>query len=103
MAFDPSSRYARLAVKTLDVTTASGDTRKIRYVERRFLPAPSATPALVEHRVIQGERLDQITARYLSDPLQFWQVADANVVLRPEELTEEPGRAIVLALPVRTG
>ncbi len=99
--FEPSSRYYSLTKKTLTVTDADGEAREIRYVERRFLPPPGASPTLIEHTVIQGERLDQITAKYLSDPTQFWQVADANQVLRPEELTEEIGRRIIIALPQR--
>ena len=100
--FEPGSRYYSLTKKTLTITDAEGKTREIRYVERRFLPlAGTNPPTLVEHSVIQGERLDQITAKYLNDPTQFWQVADANQVLRPEELTEEIGRRIIIALPQR--
>ena len=99
--FEPGSRYYSLTRKTLIVTDPDGETREIRYVERRFLPPAGASPTLIEHTVIQGERLDQITAKYLTDPTQFWQVADANQVLRPEELTEEIGRRIIIALPQR--
>ena len=99
--FAPNSRYYLLATKTLIVTDADGETREIRYVERRFLPAVGTSPTLLEHSVIQGERLDQITTKYLSDPTQFWRVADANEVLRPEEIMEEIGRRIIIALPQR--
>lgn len=98
--FEPNSRYYSLATKTLIVTDAEGETREVRYVGRRFLPR-EADPALVEHSVLQGERLDQITAKYLTDPTQFWRVADANELLRPEELTDEIGRRVVIALPQR--
>lgn len=97
--FDSTSRYAKLAVKTLPVTGPDGQPREIRYVERRFLPPASAGTTLVLHSVVQGERLDRVTARYLGDPLQFWRVADANTALRPEELTDELGRTITIALP----
>lgn len=96
--FEPNSRYYSLATKTFIVTDADGETREIRYVARRFLPQGTST-TLVEHSVMQGERLDQITAKYLSDPTQFWRVADANETLRPEELTDEIGHRIVIALP----
>ena len=99
--FEPNSRYYSLATKTLIVTDADGGTREIRYVERRFLPPEGASPTLVEHLAIEGERLDQITARYLNDPTQFWRVADSNEVLVPEELTQEIGRRVVIALPQR--
>src|SRR5262249_39606683 len=53
-------------------------------VRRGFLPAAAAEVTLVEHTVTQGERLDHITARYLTDPEQFWRVCDANNAMRPE-------------------
>jgi hypothetical protein len=97
--FEPNSRYYSLATKTFIVTDAEGETREVRYVERRFIPQEPG-PTLVEHSVVQEERLDQITAKYLSDPTEFWRVADANDLLRPEELTDEIGRRIVIALPL---
>jgi hypothetical protein len=54
---------------------------------------------LAEHTVTQGDRLDNLAARYVGDPEQFWRICDANDVLRPEDLTEEAGRAIRIGLP----
>jgi len=51
------------------------------------------------HRVTQGERLDNVTAKYLGDPEQFWRLCDANRALRPQELTETLGRRIAITLP----
>ena len=97
--FDPTSRYALLSVKTLAVAGADGEPRAIRYVERRFLPPSGPGTTLLEHIVTQGDRLDNVTAKYLGDPTQFWRVADANQASRPEELTEEIGRRIIITLP----
>ncbi len=97
--FEPTSRYAALAVKTLTIIGADGEAREIRYVERRFLPPAGTGTTIVEHTVTQGERLDNITARYLGDPAQFWRLCDANEVLDPGELTDEVGRRIRIALP----
>ena len=97
--FDPTSRYAKLASKTLTVTGADGQPREIRYVERRMLPPVTTGTTLVEHSVVQGDRLDRLTAKYLGDPAQFWRVADANETLRPEELTDEIGGTIKIDLP----
>lgn len=97
--FEPASRYAALAVKTITVIAPDGEPREIRYVSRRFLPPPGAGTTLVEHVVSQGDRLDNITAKYLGDPTQFWRVADANESKRPEELTDEVGRRITITLP----
>lgn len=96
----PGSRYLTLAVKTLEVIDSDGQPRQIRYVERRFPPPAGAGQTALEHVVVQGDRLDNITAKYLGDPTQFWRIADANGAMRPEELTGEPGRRIrvVIAL-----
>jgi hypothetical protein len=96
--FDPVSRYANVPITQLTETGADGQERKIAYVQRRFIPDVTGT-TLVQHTVIQGDRLDNVTARYLGDPLQFWRVADANGVLRPEDLTEQPGKVIRIVLP----
>jgi hypothetical protein len=96
--FDPTSRYSTIETASMTVLDGDGELLEVRYLKRRFIPRARMT-TLVEHRVAQGERLDNITARYLGDPLQFWRVCDANTVLRPEELTEETGNVIAIALP----
>lgn len=97
--FDPSSRYAPLATLTYTSTDTHGAPREIRYVERRFIPSTTLSVTLLEHVVTQGDRLDNLTAKYLGDPTHFWRVADANEAPRPEELTDQVGRRIRLALP----
>ena len=96
--FEPTSRYARIADATLTVLDTGGRPRVLVYKRRRFIPPGEGSTTLVEHTVAQGERLDNITARYLGDPTQFWQVCDANGVLEPAAL-EELGRAVRIALP----
>lgn len=96
--FDETSRYASIETATLTRVDADGQERMLAYKRRRFVPPPSGT-VLVEHRVAAGERLDTITARYFGDPTQFWQVCDANGVLRPDDLTDEVGRTITIAMP----
>jgi hypothetical protein len=97
--FDPQSRYAQIETATTEVPGPDGQPRPVRYVRRRFVPPPAAGTTLVEHTVAQGDRLDNVTARYLGDPTQFWRVCDANGAMEPDELTEEPGRRIRIALP----
>jgi nucleoid-associated protein YgaU len=96
--FEKTSRYFNLETTTINVPDGDGGTREIRYVRRRIIPSAEGLTTLVEHTVAQGERLDQITVRYLGDPTQFWRVCDANNVLQPEDL-EETGRVIKIALP----
>ncbi len=96
--FDSTSRYYNLPVKTISLIEG-GETREITYVRRRFIPPTDGMTTAVEHMVTEGERLDNIAARYIGDPTQFWRICDANGALRPEELTEKIGRRIVIAIP----
>jgi hypothetical protein len=97
--FTSESRYASVETATLTRPDADGLPRVISYKRRRFVPPAAGTATLVEHRFAHGERLDTITARYFGDPTQFWQICDANEVLRPSELTDEVGRSIRIAMP----
>jgi hypothetical protein len=95
--FDPTSRYAKCEIVTLNITNPDGTTREVRYVKRRFIPPAEGMTVIVEHPVTQGERLDNITAQYIGDPTQFWRLCDANDVMDPGEL-EEIGQSIKIAM-----
>lgn len=97
MSIDPASRYAGVGVGEWTTVDIDGRERVVRYVRRRTLPDYTNQPTIAEHRVTGGDRLDDVTARYLGNPEQFWRICDANVVLRPEEL-EELGRLIRIAI-----
>lgn len=94
--FPVTSRYSNIETGKYEVA----DGQEIVYLRRRFVPvAARDNPLMVEHAVTQGERLDNITARYLGDPEQFWRLCDANNAMRPEELTGEIGRRLRIPLP----
>ncbi|PYS20633.1 MAG: hypothetical protein DMF72_20475 [Acidobacteria bacterium] len=93
--FTITSRY--YTVETTQLTTAEGKT--IVYLKRRRMPQPEEFVPLQEHRVIEGDRLDNITAKYLGDPEQFWRLCDSNNAMEPEELTDEVGSSIRITLP----
>ncbi|SFN69867.1 LysM peptidoglycan-binding domain-containing protein [Nitrosospira briensis] len=101
--FPVGSRYHGIEIAKYEMSAGKGETepREIAYLRHRFFPALS-TPAddliLTEHVVTQGERLDNITARYLGDPEQFWRVCDANNAMLPQALTEEIGRRLRIPL-----
>jgi hypothetical protein len=95
--FDRKSRYDAIEDATLSVTGSDGQPRTVAYKRRRFVPPSADMTVLVEHACVQGERLDNITARYVTDPTQFWRVCDANEVMRPDEL-EQVGRRIRIAM-----
>lgn len=96
--FDKTSRYAHSETAALEVTGPDGTVREVRYVRRRFIPPAAGSTVVVEHTVAPGERLDNVTARYLGDPAQFWRICDANEAMEPKEL-EEVGRSIKIAMP----
>ncbi len=52
-----------------------------------------------EHFVVQGDRLDNLAAKYLGDTEQFWRLCDANGAMRPDELVEVIGAVIKITLP----
>lgn len=93
--FSALSRYA--GIETAPFELADG--RVVAYVRRRFLPDPARFALLQMHEVIQGERLDNITAFHLGDPEQFWRIADANRAMRPEDLVATPGTRLRITLP----
>jgi hypothetical protein len=94
--FDPTSRYYNLPIRSISLFDG-GEMREIKYVQRRFIPASSDMTTVIEHMVTEGERLDNIAARYIGDPTQFWRICDANDAVRPQELTERMGRMIRIA------
>jgi hypothetical protein len=93
--FPITSRYHN--IETIMLETADG--RMVAYLRRRFLPPADRFALLQEHTVIDGDRLDNVTARYLGDPLQFWRVADANNAMQPEAPTAVPGSKIRITQP----
>jgi hypothetical protein len=93
--FEHTSRYYNL--ETRESQTADG--RKIAYKLRRFLPQGQAIPLLQEVTVVEGDRLDLVTYGTLGDPLQFWQICDANNTMSPEELMAEIGKTIRIPTP----
>jgi hypothetical protein len=92
--FASTSRYYGIATDTI---VENG--RAIAYVLRRFVPPPERFQLLQTHTVMQGERLDNITAQYLGDPTLFWRVCDANRAMRPWQLTATVGRKLRITLP----
>ena len=93
--FVATSRYFGIDTETL--TTSDGKT--IIYLKRRFVPSPDQFELLQLHTVVQGERLDNIAAKFLGDPELFWRLADANGAMRPEDLVGKIGRTLRITLP----
>jgi hypothetical protein len=92
-ALPASSRY--YGSETATIERADGVT--IICLRRRFIPPASQLPASQEHRVVKGDRLDNLAALYLGEPLLFWRIADANNAMQAESLTARPGRLLRVA------
>jgi hypothetical protein len=94
MSFQPTSRYYSIETTTLETP----DGKTVRYLRRRFLPLVERFTVIQQYVVTEGDRLDNITARFLGDPEQFWRICDANPIKEPEEL-EPVGHVIRLTMP----
>jgi hypothetical protein len=92
--FEPTSRYYGI-----DIAMREEGGSIVAYIRRRFLPPADRFQLLQEHVVADGERLDNIAARYFGDPTLFWRLCDANNAMRPAGLTEAPGRRLRITLP----
>jgi hypothetical protein len=92
--YPPTSRYHDVETTTLELGG-----RTIVYLRRRFVPPPDRFAVLREHVVAEGDRPDTLAARYLGDAEQSWRLCDANVVMRPAELTDRVGRIVLITLP----
>ena len=93
--FPPTSRYHGLAATQYVLP----DGTMVSYLKRRFIPAPESFTLLHEHAVGAGDRIDNLAARYLGDPLQYWRICDANAAMRPADLTAVAGRTLRITLP----
>lgn len=98
-AFPPNSRYHGLPVRARE--GADGVVRK--YVAPRIPPPPESMTRLGVHRVVTGDRLDNLANHYLGDPTLLWRLADANVARLPRALTERAGRRLLIAVPASQG
>ena len=98
-AFSPDSRHHGLL--TAQTTLSNG--RTVVFVTRRFLPRPENFAQLATATIVAGDRLDNLAARYLGDPEQYWKLCDANGALRPDALVEAIGRSLRIALPEGIG
>lgn len=79
MFFD-GSRYEKAGTTT--VMKADGTV-----VTVTKLPLPAPKPFLGFHRRLEGQRLDLIAARYLTDATAFWKLCDANNTMVPDALS----------------
>jgi hypothetical protein len=93
--FDSSRRYASIAVESL----TEPDGTVVAYIKRRFLPQAETLTPLQQVSTLAGDRIDNISARTLGDPEQFWRICDANDGMYPPDLTFYPGTVLIVPVP----
>jgi hypothetical protein len=92
--YPPTSRYYGSAVNVL----TAPDGTQIPYLARRLVPQPGSFTTIGQYAVVVGDRADLLAFRFLGDAGQWWQIADANPVLDPRDLTATPGLQIRITL-----
>ena len=97
--FDHTSRYYN--IKDARYTTADG--RHIVYKCRRILPQGDMIAKLAEIKISAAERIDQVNARALGSPEQYWRLCDANNAMNPFDLTAHPPLTLKVPNPQAGG
>jgi nucleoid-associated protein YgaU len=95
---NPSSRY--YGASTEQFVLADGT--PVMYLARRILPQASSYPSTQSYVIAEGDRLDNLSARFLGDPLLYWMICDANGATDPDALTAQAGRAILIPIASTT-
>jgi len=85
--FDDNSRYKN--AEQYERQDHRG--RKVKVVAT---PAPYSRTIVGYHLLKQGQRADQLAARYLNDAAGFWKISAVNDAMLPEALSEQPEIAI---------
>ena len=91
---NPSSRYYGFGVEQINLP----DGTPVSYLSRRIIPKGGVYKQTQNYSAVAGDRLDNLAARFLGDPILFWMIADANGAENPDDLTAEPGRVIQIPL-----
>jgi len=81
--FFPGSRYAKLTPYSVMLPTGT-------VVQATRLPTPGLAAVLGYYRRGAGDRLDQISGRFLADATQFWRLCNANDAVVPDALAAAP-------------
>ena len=96
---NPNSRYFSSAVEFF----TRPDGTQVAYLQRRIIPQASIYTQTQNYVVVDGDRLDNIAAKSLGDPILYWAICDANAAVDPDELTSTDAIGTTLDMPIATG
>ena len=96
-----TSRYKDVGVSTWQPTAPPGEeSLPVPFLRRRLCPGEDRFSVLYVVRVVEGDRRDRLGQQHLGDPELWWQLADADGVIDPDDLTRTIGRSLRVTLPV---
>lgn len=97
--FPPDSRYHGAPMKVASLPNG----REVRYVGRRFMPAPETIEQSAIHTVRGGDRLDLLAAQYFGNTTQGWKILDSNTVREPAIALANAGSRLVIGQALTIG
>jgi len=89
---NPISRYYGATIR--DFTLPDGT--PVKYLARRIIPQPDIYSSVQSYAIADADRIDNLSFRFLSDPLLYWMICDANGAVDPDELAGQVGRTILI-------
>lgn len=89
---NPNGRYYGVRI---DSTTLADGT-PVNYLARRIIPQPDTYSSTQSYMIVEGDRLDNLAAKFLGDPALYWMICDANGATDPDELTAQVGATILI-------
>jgi nucleoid-associated protein YgaU len=93
----PTNASSRYYGATVEFYTRP-DGVQVAYLQRRIIPQPGIYTSTQNYVVVDGDRLDNLSFKYLGDPLLYWTICDANGATDPDELTAQAGSTILVPL-----
>lgn len=90
-----NSRYRNVPERR--TTLPSGD--EVAFIGRRVIPDLDRFKPLDRHRVVEGDRIDQVSAGAYGDPLLGWRIVDASGEWDMFAACRPVGRMLIVPLP----
>ncbi|HWU96867.1 MAG TPA: baseplate wedge protein 53 [Sphingomonas sp.] len=85
------------ATTTISGTDDTGDAKQaVPYLARTILPLASSFKPQTSYTIQAGDRIDNLAARLLGNPLLYWMLLEANNASDPATLCAVPGRKIIV-------